>query len=95
LTDVLQKRLASLSRSLGDKPYLDGDRFTAGDLMMATVLRILSDTDIVTGDSRLAAYVERCTGRPASSAPSTRRWETSGRRLERRRGVRHLAQHRA
>jgi glutathione S-transferase len=61
----VQKRLSALSKSLGDKPYLDGDRFTAGDLMMTTVLRILNHTDIVTGDQRLAAYIERCTGRPA------------------------------
>ena len=61
----VRHRLRSLSRSLGDKPYLDGDRFTAGDLMMSTVLRILHHTDIVTSDQRLAAYVERCTARPA------------------------------
>jgi glutathione S-transferase len=60
-----QRRLSALSKSLGDKPYLDGDRFTAGDLMMTTVLRILKHTDIVTSDSRLAAYIERCTARPA------------------------------
>lgn len=63
--EFAQKRLSALSRSLGDKPYLDGDRFTAGDLMMTTVLRILGYTDIVTSDERLAAYVERCTARPA------------------------------
>jgi glutathione S-transferase len=34
-------------------------------LMMTTVLRILKHTDIVTSDKRLAAYVERCTARPA------------------------------
>lgn len=61
----VQRRLSALSASLGDKPYLDGDRFTAGDLMMATVLRIFEYTDIVTSDERLAAYVERCTARPA------------------------------
>ena len=61
----LNKRLSALSKNLGDKPYLDGDRFTAGDLMMSTVLRILKNTDIVTNDQRLAAYVERCTARPA------------------------------
>jgi glutathione S-transferase len=60
-----QRRLAGLSKALGDKPYLDGDRFTAGDLMMTTVLRILKHTDIVTSDRRLAAYIERCTARPA------------------------------
>jgi glutathione S-transferase len=63
--EFAKRRLAALSKSLGDKPYLDGDRFTAGDLMMTTVLRILKHTDIVTGDTRLAAYIERCTARPA------------------------------
>jgi glutathione S-transferase len=61
----VRRRLSALSRSLGDKPFLDGDRFTAGDLMMTTVLRILNRTDIVSSDRRLAAYVERCTERPA------------------------------
>jgi glutathione S-transferase len=61
----VQRRLSSLSESLGEKPFLDGDRFTAGDLMMTTVLRILKHTDVVSSDRRLAAYIERCTGRPA------------------------------
>ena len=63
--EFVQKRLLALSRALGDKPFLDGDRFTVGDLMMTTVLRILNHTDIVSSDRRLAAYVERCTARPA------------------------------
>jgi glutathione S-transferase len=63
--EFVQRRVSALSESLGDKPFLDGDRFTAGDLMMTTVLRILAHTNIVSGDRRLAAYVERCTGRPA------------------------------
>jgi glutathione S-transferase len=61
----VERRLAALSRSLGDKPFLDGERFTAGDLMMTTVLRILAHTDIVSREPRLAAYLERCTARPA------------------------------
>jgi glutathione S-transferase len=61
----VRRRLGSLSEALGDKPYLDGIRFTAGDLMMASVLRILGHTDIVASDQRLAAYVGRCTARPA------------------------------
>ena len=63
--EFAQKRLGALSKSLGDKSYLDEDLFTVGDLMMTTVLRILKHTDIVTSDTRLAAYVERCTSRPA------------------------------
>jgi glutathione S-transferase len=55
-------RLNALATALGDKPYLDGERFTAGDLMMTTVLRIIPE--LVT-DPRLTAYVERCTARPA------------------------------
>ena len=57
------RRLSALSKALGDKPYLDGERFTAGDLMMAAVLRILPE--LTKDDERLAAYVQRCTARPA------------------------------
>jgi glutathione S-transferase len=63
--EFVKKRLASLSKALGDKPYLDGERFTAADLVMSTVLRFLDHTDIVANDARLTAYVERCTARPA------------------------------
>jgi glutathione S-transferase len=55
-------RVSCLAKALGDKPYLDGERFTAGDLMMTTVLRILPE---LVADLPLAAYVERCTARPA------------------------------
>ena len=61
----LQRRLTALAKSLGDKPFLDGERFTAGDLMMSCTLRTLEYTDIVTGHQTLAAYVKRCTARPA------------------------------
>jgi glutathione S-transferase len=61
----VRHRLGSLSNALGDKPFLDGDRFTAGDLMMSTVLRIGEHTDIVSGDARLSTYKARCEARPA------------------------------
>jgi len=60
--DFAQHRLDALAKALGDKPYLDGERFTAGDLMMTTVLRIVPE---LVPDARLKAYVERCTSRPA------------------------------
>ena len=60
--DFALHRLGSLAKALGDKPYLDGERFTAGDLMMTTVLRIIPALVV---DPRLTAYVERCTARPA------------------------------
>lgn len=61
--EFAQRRLSALSKALGDKPYLDGERFTAGDLMMTTVLRIIPS--LTANDERLSAYVARCTGRPA------------------------------
>ena len=61
-TEFAGNRLGALATALGDKPYLDGERFTAGDLMMTTVLRIIPELVV---DRRLTAYVERCTGRPA------------------------------
>lgn len=61
---MLNQRLEGLSAWLGDKDYLE-DRFTAGDLMMATVLRELADTDAFSRFPSLGAYVRRCTARPA------------------------------
>lgn len=61
-TAFAQKRLGQLAEALGDKPYLDGERFTAGDLLMSSVLRIMPDLLV---DRRLKDYVERCTRRPA------------------------------
>lgn len=60
--DLARRRLNGLAKALGDKRFLDGDRFTAGDLMMATVLRVLPE---MIDDQRLSDYLDRCTFRPA------------------------------
>jgi len=62
--EAVEKRLAALEGWLGRRDYLE-DRFTAGDLLMTTVLRILRHTDIVTGRPTLKAYQERCEARSA------------------------------
>jgi glutathione S-transferase len=61
---LVKVRLSELAESLGDREYLD-DRFTAGDLMMTTVLRLLRHTPLVKAEPRIAAYQERCEARPA------------------------------
>lgn len=58
------KRLDELARWLGERDYLE-DRFTAGDLMMTTVLRILRNTSLVSDRPALQAYQSRCEARPA------------------------------
>ncbi len=63
--EFLQSRLAAIADWIGDKDYLEGDMFTAGDLMMVTVLRILRHTDLVTGHPVLGPYLKRCEARPA------------------------------
>ena len=60
--EFARHRLNCLAKALGDKLYLDGARFTAGDLMMTTVLRMCPD---LIDDQHLKAYVGRCTARPA------------------------------
>ena len=61
--EFMNKKLDALAERLGHKPFLDGEHFTAGDLMMTTVLRFHSDTSQL--DPRLIAYLKRCTSRPA------------------------------
>jgi len=62
--ELAEKRLAALEDWLRDRDYLE-HRFTAGDLLMTTVLQILRDTDIVDERPVLKAYKERCEARPA------------------------------
>lgn len=59
----IRQRLGYLSDWLGERDYLE-DRFTAGDLMMTTVLRILRHTDLVAELPNLARYQARCEARP-------------------------------
>lgn len=65
VVEKLRARLAALADALGDKPYLGGERFTVGDLMMACVLRIVPRDEILDGFPTLCAYLDRCTARPA------------------------------
>jgi glutathione S-transferase len=63
--EFMRRRLAGLAAALGDRPYLDGERFTAGDLMMSSVLRVLDHTDLVAEHANLAAFKAHCESRPA------------------------------
>ncbi|MBP7701165.1 MAG: glutathione S-transferase family protein [Phenylobacterium sp.] len=65
LVAFVEQRLGELAASLGDKDYLEEGGFTAGDLMMVTVLRNLRHTDILAGFPTLVAYQTRCEARPA------------------------------
>ena len=58
-------RLDSLAECLGDREHLVADRFTAADLLMTTVLRILRNTDLVAERPTLDAYKQRGEARPA------------------------------
>jgi glutathione S-transferase len=62
--DRIRDRLDVLSRRLGDADWLDG-AFSAGDLMMVTVLLRLKPSGMLDEYPKLAAYVARGTARPA------------------------------
>ena len=64
LEDRLRARLSELSNRLGEADWLDG-AFSAGDLLMVTVLRRLSGSGEVEKYSNLSAYVARREARPA------------------------------
>ena len=57
-------KLSSLARRLDGREWLE-NRFTAADLLMVTVLRILRHTDIITADPVLGPYLARGEARPA------------------------------
>ena len=64
LEDSIRKRLGGLSSRLGDADWLDG-AFSAGDLLMVTVLRRLQGSDMLEEHPNLPAYVARGEARPA------------------------------
>jgi glutathione S-transferase len=64
LDDGIRNRLGSLSRRLGDAEWLDG-AFSAGDLLMVTVLRRSQRAGMLVEYPNLAAYVARGEARPA------------------------------
>jgi glutathione S-transferase len=64
LDDRVRTRLGELSRRLGEADWLD-DAFSAGDLLMVTVLRRLSGSGILEKFPNLSAYVARGEARPA------------------------------
>jgi glutathione S-transferase len=64
LDDRVRTRLKQLSARLGEAEWLDGG-FSAGDLLMVTVLRRLDGVAILEDFPNLAAYVARGEARPA------------------------------
>jgi glutathione S-transferase len=64
LDDRVRVRLGELSSWLGDADWLDG-AFSAGDLLMVTVLRRLSGSGELERYPNLCAYIARGEARPA------------------------------
>ena len=64
LEDRVRVRLGELSSRLGRADWLD-DAFSAGDLLMVTVLRRLNGSGLLEKYPNLSAYVARGEARPA------------------------------
>ena len=64
VTQRIRDRLAQLAARLGDADWLDGE-FSAGDLMMVSVLLRARPSGILDEFANLAAYVARGEARPA------------------------------
>jgi glutathione S-transferase len=62
--ELAQRRLAELAACLAGRDHLVG-RFSAADILMVSVLRILRHTDLLNQEPVLAAYQQRCETRPA------------------------------
>ena len=60
----IRQRLKDVADRLGDNDWFDG-AFSAGDLLMVAVLRIIRDDSLLAEQSTLAAYVARGEARPA------------------------------
>jgi glutathione S-transferase len=72
--DRIRDRLGQLSARLGDADWLDG-AFSAGDLMMVSVLLRLRASGLLDEFPKLADYVARGEARPAYRRAFAAQWE--------------------
>ncbi|HEX3910761.1 MAG TPA: glutathione S-transferase family protein [Solirubrobacteraceae bacterium] len=71
--DRIRDRLVQLSARLGDADWFDGD-FSAGDLIMVSVLLRLRPSGLLDEFPTLAAYVARSETRPAYERAFAAQW---------------------
>ncbi len=71
--DRIRDRLVHLSARLGEADWLDGG-FSAGDLMMVSVLLRLRPSGVLDEFPKLAAYVARGEARPAYQRAFAAQW---------------------
>jgi len=76
--DRIRDRLTALSARLGDCDWLEGD-FSAGDLMMVSVLLRLRPSGLLDEFPTLAAYVARGEARPAYKRAFAAQWAINAR----------------
>jgi glutathione S-transferase len=69
----VRDRLGELSSRLGDADWLDG-AFSAGDLLMVTVLRRLNGSGILEEYPNLSSYIARGEARPAYKRAFDAQW---------------------
>ena len=75
--DRIRVRLVQLAARLGDADWLDG-AFSAGDLMMVSVLLRLRPSGLLDEFPALAAYVARGEARPAYKRAFAAQWAING-----------------
>ena len=75
VVESVRERLAQLSSRFDGREHLVGP-FTAADILMTTVLRILRHTELVEEQPALLAYKQRCEARPAFQKALTDQMET-------------------
>ena len=73
LEERVRKRLGELGRSLGDAEWLNGT-FSAGDLLMVSVLLRLKPSGLLDQYPQLGAYVARGEARPAYQRAFAAQW---------------------
>jgi glutathione S-transferase len=65
VVEHVKQRLATLDAEFAKRAYVLGDEFTAPDILLATVLRMVQQPDMLDAVLNVTAYLERCEGRPA------------------------------
>jgi glutathione S-transferase len=65
VVEHVKQRLATLDAELARHPYVIGHEFSAPDILMATVLRMVQEADLLDAAPNVSAYLARCESRAA------------------------------
>ncbi len=62
---VVEEAMAFIDKTVGERPFIAGDKFSAADILYATTFVLFGKSPMMPKTANVDAYVQRCIARPA------------------------------